>query len=195
LKMGSGKRLGTQGRRVGMGRRKMKTILMIGVVVLLTAGCVHVPPQRDGDAMGAYETVMVDLLKKSRPQGSFAMALLWDSRQTNRLVAYPSDVVSRVLQSADIPKQWLVPLEDVRLPEEGEMDPKDAKRYRGVETLSKRERIELYAVMGLQIIGADEIEVFWVIYTGPLAARGGSMRLKREQAGYKVVESLGGWVS
>jgi hypothetical protein len=174
----------------------MKTIFATATaLVLMIAGCVHVPPQAGAGVMGVYETVMVDLLKESRPDGPFAIALLWDSRQTNRLVAYPSDVAARVLKRADIPEQWLVPLDDVRLPEKGEMDPKDANRYRGVETRSTGKRIEIYTIAGLRIVNADEIEVFWQIYCGPLAARGGSLRLKREQVGYKVVESMGGWES
>ncbi len=174
----------------------MKTTTSIILVVMLT-GCVSTRLNPDADQITAtYELVLTQILKEAQPQRAFSIALLANHKD-RQVIPFDLAVQTRILHSANIDTKLFVPPGDVRIPEAGELLPSDptGKQIRGVESLATGQDIDLYSIEGLRMTAPGIAEVYYMIYSTPLAARAGSYKVRISSHGITVIERVPGWES
>jgi hypothetical protein len=174
----------------------MKTIALTLLLAMLIACTTRRLETDTNHVAAAYELVLVQILKEATPHSLFSIALLVNHKERT-LIPFAPAAESRILRAAAVDTALFVRPADVRLPEDQETRPGDptGKQMRGVESQATGDDVWLYSISGVRMTSPDTLEVYYSIYSGPLAARGGSYKLHIGPDGIRILESLSGWES
>jgi hypothetical protein len=174
----------------------MKTTASILLAALLAGCATSRVGSHGGEFIDAYQHVLVRLLKEAPPRNPFSIALVV-SHKERRVIPFDPNIQAQILREAGTdPNLFIVPT-DLRIPANDEMRPGDAtkQQMRGVESISTGKDVDLYSIQGLRMAAPDILEVYYTIYSGPLAARGGSYRVRVGAHTFTIIERVGGWES
>lgn len=142
------------------------------------------------------EEVMIHHLKENPPKGPLALVkrIDWDKRLIEEL---PAMVLERIVKTAKVPLDRLVPAANLRLPAENERDPRDpsGRTFRGVETMDTHKPVSVLYVSKIEKVNEGQFEVHYTCYSGPLAAHGGSYVAVKTEIGWLIRRGRAGWIS